>query len=169
MFWYLGKYIDETQFEHVFAAQLVLNTHLNILAKVSLFHSAHIITFYLDGKPFGSEILATHWPQSLTLSQPINFKIQSDLYLQEKGWEISTTQYNMQEIGGLLRQKNSLQHQIDKENWSAVAWKVTQDRISFTGLHTVFRNNLSLWTKTSYQILQEEKNLESRQNRQANF
>ena len=155
MFWYSGKYnhsfVDSTQ---SLAAQMVYNSHFDLLAEITINPTGHNIIFYSGKNPVGCQILNQNWSEKSLVKPDIKFDLDKDLYFNaEKKWEIFATEYDQKEVYDSAVQKNSLFYEVKEDRWIIVNWFLNQNKIYFLTLHSNPKENLNLWTKSEYEVL----------------
>ncbi len=153
MFWYTGKYFDASKFSEVYAAQMVFNTHFNLLAKVAIIGASHFISFFSHDKPIGCEVMTHFWPETISLKPNLFFTPDKEIYFKDANWEIFASPLNQREIQGALSQKNSLSHKFKDNNLTVVNWILEENKIIFVTLHTDTKQNLSIWSRSEYGVL----------------
>jgi hypothetical protein len=155
VFWYSGKYIHSiVNTKKALAAQLVYNSHFDLLAEVTISSNGHNIVFYSGKNPVGCQILSNTWDFNTLINPDLTFSLEKNLYFDAQGkWEIFATEYDKQEINESVAQKNSLFYEIEKGKWIVINWFLTQNKAYFLSLHSNPKENINLWTKSEYEVL----------------
>jgi hypothetical protein len=157
VFWYSGKYYNPSNSGEILASQLIYNSHFDLLAEIDISETSHLITFYNQKLPIGSQVLSLNWTENSYTRPTLEFALEPNTYFHaNKKWEIFTTPFSYDEIINSLNQKNSISCNLKENNWIVVNWYLDNNKIVFLTLHSHPNQNLNIWSKSEYEVLSQK-------------